>query len=70
VADVEPGSLSPAALLARTEAILGVDWELQQEIFRDMLKKENKYRVFNPEVSCGIAAQAHDAHAHFAMDLI
>jgi hypothetical protein len=54
VIDVEPGTLDAEVLLARTVAILGVDWELQQEIFRDMLKKELKYRVYNEHVSLNL----------------
>jgi hypothetical protein len=36
-----------ASLIRQTEAILGVDWELHQEIFMDMQKNEKKHRVYN-----------------------
>ena len=39
-----------STLIQRTEAVLGVDWELQKEILRDMHKNEKKYRVYNGEV--------------------
>lgn len=36
-----------AALIRATESILGVDWELHQEIFLDMQKKEKRHRIYN-----------------------
>ncbi len=67
VIDVDLGTLDAEALLARTEAILGVDWELQQEIFRDMLKSEKKYRVYNQEVS---STSAPPEKFEFACDIL
>jgi len=50
VSDLEPGTLSAEQLMARTEAIVGVDLELQQEIFSNMIMSEQKYAIYNAEV--------------------
>ena len=41
------GGLDAVALLRQTEAILGVDWTLHQEIFSGMHSSEKKHRVYN-----------------------
>lgn len=41
------GGLDEATLLRQTEATLGVDWSLHQEIFSGMHVQEKKHRVYN-----------------------
>jgi hypothetical protein len=59
-----------STLIQRTEAVLGVDWELQKEILRDMHKNEKKYRVYNGEVrhaDTDARTAQHSALAHTAL---
>lgn len=42
-----PPPMTELSLIRQTEAILGVDWELHQEIFMGMQKSEKQHRVYN-----------------------